>query len=74
MLVLTRRIDEEVIIGDDVRVTVVSIHGNTVRLGFTAPRSVRVMRLELQARRAPPAANGRAPTAADSETNEELRT
>src|SRR5262249_9795174 len=49
MLVLTRRIDEEIIIGDDIRVTVLAIQGNTVRLGFTAPRSVRIMRPEARA-------------------------
>ena len=58
MLVLTRRIEEEIIIGDDIRVTVLAIQGNTVRLGFTAPRSVRIMRPEVRARPAPGAANG----------------
>jgi carbon storage regulator CsrA len=58
MLVLTRRIDEEIIIGDDIRVTVLAIQGNTVRLGFTAPRSVRIMRPEVQARPVPGAAKG----------------
>jgi carbon storage regulator CsrA len=73
MLVLTRRIEEEVIIGDDIRVTVLSIQGNTVRLGFTAPRSVRVMRLELQGRQGPAADNGTARPGAGPETNEEAR-
>jgi carbon storage regulator CsrA len=73
MLVLTRRIEEEVIIGDDIRVTVLAIQGNTVRLGFTAPRSVRVMRLELQGRQAPAAGNGTARRGAGPETNEEAR-
>jgi len=73
MLVLTRRIEEEVIIGDDIRVTVLSIQGNTVRLGLTAPRSVRVMRLELQGRQVPAAGNGTDRRGAGPETNEEAR-
>ena len=58
MLVLTRRIEEEIVIGNDIRVTVLAIQGKTVRLGFTAPRSVRVMRLELQGRQLTPAPAG----------------
>jgi len=52
MLVLSRRIGEEIVIADNVRVTVVAIHGDKVRLGITAPRSVRVDRAEVHARRA----------------------
>ena len=47
MLVLTRKIGEEIRIGDDIIVTVVSINGATVRLGITAPSSVQVLRSEL---------------------------
>jgi carbon storage regulator len=47
MLVLTRRIGEEVVIADNIRVTVVAVQGNQVRLGITAPSSVPVARLEL---------------------------
>jgi carbon storage regulator CsrA len=47
MLVLSRKIDEQIIIGDNVRVTVVSIRGNQVRLGFEAPPSVPIFREEL---------------------------
>jgi carbon storage regulator len=51
MLVLTRRVGEEVLIGGDVRVTVVAVRGKQVRLGVTAPPSVPVARLELLAER-----------------------
>jgi carbon storage regulator len=49
MLVLSRRIGEQVIINDDIVVTVVSIKGNQVRLGFTAPAEVSICREELLA-------------------------
>ena len=47
MLVLTRRVDEAVRIGDNVDVIVVAINGQQVRLGFRAPRDVRIARHEL---------------------------
>jgi carbon storage regulator CsrA len=50
MLVLTRKVEEEIVIGDGIRVKVLAIHGKIVRLGFVAPPSVRVMRLELKVR------------------------
>ena len=52
MLVLTRRIGEEIVIGGNIRVTVVAVEGNKVRLGITAPRDVSVDREEVYARRA----------------------
>ncbi|HWG43917.1 MAG TPA: carbon storage regulator [Gemmataceae bacterium] len=50
MLVLTRRIGEEIIIADSIRVTVVDVKGERVRLGITAAPSVPVMRQELLGR------------------------
>jgi len=47
MLVLTRRQDEEVVIGDDIIVKVLEIRGNTVRIGFVAPAQVAVHRKEV---------------------------
>jgi carbon storage regulator len=47
MLVLTRQLDEEILIGDDIRITVVAISGSQVRLGIEAPLSVVVMRREV---------------------------
>ena len=50
MLILTRRISESVIIGDDVKITVLGIKGGQVRLGIDAPKSVSVHREEIYAR------------------------
>ena len=47
MLVLSRRRDETIMIGDDVKITVVDIRGDKVRLGITAPRHVQVHRQEV---------------------------
>ena len=47
MLILTRRVGETVMIGDDVAVTVLGVKGNQVRIGVTAPRSVSVHRQEI---------------------------
>jgi carbon storage regulator len=47
MLILTRRIGESVMIGDDVTVTVLNVHGNQVRIGVHAPRDVPVHREEI---------------------------
>jgi carbon storage regulator len=47
MLVLTRKSDESIVIRDDIEVTVLSISGNTVRLGITAPKGVLILRKEL---------------------------
>jgi carbon storage regulator len=47
MLVLSRKRDESIIIDGTIRITVVSIRGNQVRLGFEAPESVSIFREEL---------------------------
>jgi carbon storage regulator len=51
MLVLSRKVDEQIIIGEHIRVTVVSIRGNQVRLGFEAPHDVSIFRQELRCER-----------------------
>jgi carbon storage regulator len=50
MLILTRRVGETVVIGDDVDVTVLGVKGNQVRLGVKAPREVSVHREEIYKR------------------------
>jgi carbon storage regulator len=47
MLILTRRVGETVVIGNDVDVTVLGVKGNQVRLGVKAPRDVTVHREEI---------------------------
>jgi len=47
MLVLTRKLDEAIQIGDDIKITILRVKGNTVRIGIEAPREVRVVRDEL---------------------------
>ncbi|MBW1722066.1 MAG: carbon storage regulator CsrA [Deltaproteobacteria bacterium] len=47
MLVLTRKVDESITIGNDVTVTVLDIRGNQVRLGIQAPRHTIVNRTEI---------------------------
>ena len=47
MLILSRRPGESLNIGDNITITVVSINGNQIRLGISAPRDVRVLRDEI---------------------------
>lgn len=47
MLVLSRKLNQEIVIGDGIKITVLKIKGNTIRLGIDAPRDVRVIRGEL---------------------------
>ncbi len=48
MLVLTRKLQEEILIGDNIKVTLMRVRGNTVRIGIEAPRDVRIVRGELE--------------------------
>jgi carbon storage regulator len=51
MLILTRRVGETLMIGDDVSVTVLGVKGNQVRIGVNAPKDVIVDREEIRQRR-----------------------
>jgi len=51
MLVLTRRPTEAILIGDDIKVTVLSVKGDAVRLGIDAPKDIQVDRTELRERK-----------------------
>ena len=65
MLILTRRIGETVMIGEDIAITVLRVKGNQVRLGVDAPKHVSVQREEIYQRiqneNAPPAEGADAP-------------
>jgi carbon storage regulator len=47
MLVLSRRLDETLIIGDDIKITVLGVSGNQVRIGIAAPKEISVHREEV---------------------------
>jgi len=50
MLILTRRVGETLVIGDDIRLTVLGTRGNQVRIGVNAPKDVAVHREEIYKR------------------------
>jgi carbon storage regulator len=51
MLVLTRRVGEVIVIDNDIRISIVSVRGERVRLGISAPKLVQVDREEIHERR-----------------------
>jgi carbon storage regulator len=47
MLVLTRKKDQSIIVGDDIEITIIDIQGDQVRLGINAPKNVSIHRKEI---------------------------
>jgi carbon storage regulator len=47
MLILSRKVDEKVIIGDDIKISIIEIRGDQVRIGIDAPKKVKVFRQEV---------------------------
>ena len=47
MLVLSRKLNEKIRLGDDIEITIVAISGDTVRLGINAPRDLKILRSEI---------------------------
>jgi carbon storage regulator len=48
MLILTRKLNEKILIGDGIVVTVLELRGGKVKLGFSAPEGVKILREELK--------------------------
>ena len=66
MLVLTRKTNQSIMIGDDVEVTVLAVSRDKIRLGITAPRDIPVFRKEVYVSIQEEGANGDAEPAADA--------
>ncbi|GBU28451.1 carbon storage regulator [Treponema sp. R8-4-B8] len=47
MLILSRKVDEKVVIGDDIKISIIEIRGDQVRIGIDAPKKVKVFRQEV---------------------------
>ena len=69
MLVLSRKLHESIVINDNIRVTVVAVKGDRVRLGIVAPRDVTVDRSEVHERRAQFGGQPRVPVGAPSDAD-----
>jgi carbon storage regulator CsrA len=55
MLVLTRKVNQQIRLGDNITVTILRVQGNSIRIGVDAPKDVQVVRGELNPLTAPPA-------------------
>jgi carbon storage regulator len=72
MLVLTRKSNQSIMIGDDIEVSVLSVMGDKVRIGIQAPQEIPVFRteiyLEIHREKTEPGADGAAPAATPTPT------
>jgi carbon storage regulator len=68
MLILTRRIGETLMVGDDVTITVLGVKGNQVRIGVNAPKDVAVHREEIYQRIQQEKSGNSGPGDSDSES------
>ncbi|MBX2881404.1 MAG: carbon storage regulator CsrA [Granulosicoccus sp.] len=71
MLILSRRTDESIVIGDEVTITILSVKGKQVRIGITAPPDVSVHREEIYQRIQAGETESKSTTGADAETNDD---
>jgi len=68
MLILTRRVGESLMIGDDVTVTVLGVKGNQVRIGVNAPKEVAVHREEIYEKIRAERGDGNPPESGEQDT------
>lgn len=47
MLILARKVDEKILIGENIEITIVSVQGDNVRIGINAPKDVKILRSEV---------------------------
>jgi carbon storage regulator len=71
VLVLTRKVGEQVLIGEDIVVTILDVKGDSIKIGFDAPRGIKIQRAEMLA--AVTEANQQAAAAATEAAEERLK-